>query len=306
MMWLTHLLSSIVLGLLATNSGIAQALVIVGGLAPDLDSRLPSLHRRLFHNLFFILFLAVVNPWLATGALLHLLLDSLTVTGVCLFWPLKKKMYGFKICRNRGLLDWFLLLASLLYIIIYFSSPPATYTDISATPKVTVDLVYAGQVKIKYGSQTITYAQCRLVLLVYENGAHTVINRTIHVSVKAPKWIILHAYYTLCKPCWTYDSFLAVYQLGGNGYTRIKLIRVGAKASPEIKIEGDKIVLYFTYTWSSKRDTLVLGTLTSTTTSTSPTSTDTPQVIDLSWWPVAMASILLLAVVIDLIRRKAS
>ena len=63
--------------------------VVSGALLPDLDYPLGDLHRKLFHNVWFVALLYWFGglPF-AVGVLSHLLLDSLTPRGVNWFWPI--------------------------------------------------------------------------------------------------------------------------------------------------------------------------------------------------------------------------
>ena len=97
-------------GVLAFAFGIAffhnielALIMTIGAMIPDLDREYlfvaenflakHQLHRSLFHNVFFIGALYVLNPFLALGALSHSLLDTFTSAtdrGVELFFPLTR------------------------------------------------------------------------------------------------------------------------------------------------------------------------------------------------------------------------
>lgn len=72
----------------------------LGSILPDLDyaKNFQKFHRKLFHNVWFVLFIfwissratgQVVALGLLVGVVSHLIADSLTPTGVWPFWPVK-------------------------------------------------------------------------------------------------------------------------------------------------------------------------------------------------------------------------
>ena len=88
-------------------------IAVVGSLIPDWDYKLGLKHRGITHTLLALLIttgLFSLYSW-KLGLLwglnyfTHLLLDSLTVTGIPLLYPLKKKYYGFKLFKTRGAED---------------------------------------------------------------------------------------------------------------------------------------------------------------------------------------------------------
>ena len=137
MMFITHIGFALLLGLLAVkfsflpvNKYLLIATIIFASLLPDIDSgtsligrrfKLASLffkHRGMIHSLLFMIgfsalfFLLTKNLYyflaLAAGYLSHLLLDSMTPSGVALFWPRKNRSRGrFK---TTGLFDVALLI----------------------------------------------------------------------------------------------------------------------------------------------------------------------------------------------------
>ena len=135
-MKVTHVLFAVgltgVLGLWRTPWG--PLIVIpasIGSIAPDLD--LGSHHRMFLHNVF-IIFMLIVSSWFTmvysdlelsllllgfiTGWISHIVLDSLTLKGVALLYPVSKRFYGFKKCRSDSLLcNGLLSLISIIMII---------------------------------------------------------------------------------------------------------------------------------------------------------------------------------------------
>lgn len=87
---------------------------IIGSVAPDYDIKLSmKFHRTFSHSLMFLIFtsfiISIVNAevglvWLV-GYSSHLILDSLTVSGIPLFWGIKNKRYGLKLFRTGLLVD---------------------------------------------------------------------------------------------------------------------------------------------------------------------------------------------------------
>jgi inner membrane protein len=132
MMFVTHLSFGLFLGLmilryvdLPVNLAVFLILLLLGSLAPDIDSSTSFLGRKtkpvswLFHHrgaihsflamMIFTAVLLLINPNLyyalafVLGYLSHLLMDSVTPTGVPMLWPSKKRMKG-KI-RTTGMID---------------------------------------------------------------------------------------------------------------------------------------------------------------------------------------------------------
>ena len=83
----------------------------LGSTVPDLDLKFK--HRKLLHNLFSLalfstlVYLVVGKGWAAldfsVGYFSHLILDSITVKGVWLFWPLYNKSFGLRLTRSDNL-----------------------------------------------------------------------------------------------------------------------------------------------------------------------------------------------------------
>lgn len=147
MMFITHLSFSFLLGLLiiryadvSLNPFVFMFILLMATLIPDIDypgsflgkklklSFLSFKHRGFFHSitpgviLSIILFLFIQNSYYALAVLLgfasHLLLDSLTKTGIAPFWPSKLRVKGK--LKTTGFVDWILLLGFLMLIILLF------------------------------------------------------------------------------------------------------------------------------------------------------------------------------------------
>lgn len=101
---------------------------LVGSYAPDFDIKLGIKHRTITHSFlmlatttFLISFLSsyVAFVW-CMNYLLHLLTDSLTVSGVPFLYPFSKKTYGLKIFKSGKMGDHILQLLSLGYMYLLY------------------------------------------------------------------------------------------------------------------------------------------------------------------------------------------
>jgi membrane-bound metal-dependent hydrolase YbcI (DUF457 family) len=97
----------------------------VGVLLPDLDTKPRKLHRKLCHNIWFliiILFIAYNLGLDRTSAIIlsigffsHLISDALTHKGVAPLWPIKKPKFNGPI-KTGGLGEYLIVLVLLLMI----------------------------------------------------------------------------------------------------------------------------------------------------------------------------------------------
>jgi hypothetical protein len=105
----THFIHAFSIGIALFHNLEASLILGIGALIPDLDREYlfvarsfmeeHQFHRALFHNLFMIAALYVVNPLLFYGALSHSILDmftSATDRGVELFFPLTRIVGKFR------------------------------------------------------------------------------------------------------------------------------------------------------------------------------------------------------------------
>ena len=108
----THLMFGILFGALFFGNPEVILLVAIGSMIPDLDReygflnkesfRNRQIHRALCHNFLFIGLVYLINPYLAIGAFLHVLLDTLTAArdrGV-------EWLYPFTRLVNRAVYDY--------------------------------------------------------------------------------------------------------------------------------------------------------------------------------------------------------
>lgn len=147
MLFATHLLAGIVVGVLVTtlfsvtHPIIFFFILCLGALLPDIDHPKSFLgrklwflswifntiagHRGLFHSffiagsLFFLLFsleYKEIGIAISLGYTVHLFLDMLTKEGVPLFWPFRRRLKG--IVKTGGFFE--LLFIILLFFILIF------------------------------------------------------------------------------------------------------------------------------------------------------------------------------------------
>jgi inner membrane protein len=100
---------------------------ILGSIAPDLDIKLgEKFHRTFTHSLFFLIFsscgISIISKsialiWFISYAS-HLFLDSLTKSGVPLFYPISGK-YGLRWFTTGMLIDKLIGIFGLLMIGVY-------------------------------------------------------------------------------------------------------------------------------------------------------------------------------------------
>ncbi len=121
----THWILAFALGIAFTHNTEIALIMSIGALIPDLDREYVfvardfigrhQLHRSLFHNVFVIGGLYLLNPYLALGALSHTLLDSFTTAtdrGVELFFPITRLVNGHYYdiegnpTKNFGKMTW--------------------------------------------------------------------------------------------------------------------------------------------------------------------------------------------------------
>mgnify|MGYP001562115262 CR=1 FL=1 len=97
----------------------------IGVLLPDLDVRPKKLHRKLFHNIWFliiVLFIAYnlgldknTAIILSIGFISHLIGDSLTHKGIMPLWPIKKPKFNGPV-KTGGFGEYLIVLVLLLLI----------------------------------------------------------------------------------------------------------------------------------------------------------------------------------------------
>jgi len=103
----THWVLAFALGIALTHRTETALIMSIGALIPDLDREYlfvardfigrHQLHRALFHNVFIIGGIYLLNPFLALGALSHAILDAFTSAtdrGVELLFPLTRLVRG--------------------------------------------------------------------------------------------------------------------------------------------------------------------------------------------------------------------
>jgi inner membrane protein len=112
MMKRTHMFAgaAATLNFINTSNFLFFPLAVLGSLVPDWDYRIGLKHRGITHTALALLVttgLFSLYSW-RLGLLWglnyasHLLLDSLTVTGIPVLYPFKNKYYGFKLFKTRS------------------------------------------------------------------------------------------------------------------------------------------------------------------------------------------------------------
>lgn len=100
----------------------------IGAMIPDLDLRPRKYHRKIFHNLWFLLILLflgfafhVIDNMFAIvfsiGFISHLIMDALTPAGIMPFWPFTKPKIKGPI--KTGGWGEFVVMIALLFIIFW-------------------------------------------------------------------------------------------------------------------------------------------------------------------------------------------
>lgn len=99
-------------------------IAVIGSFIPDVDYKLGLKHRGITHTLLalaittglFSLYSWKLGLLWGLNYSTHLLLDSLTITGIPLLFPLSKKCYGFKLICTGKSEDLFICLLALFFI----------------------------------------------------------------------------------------------------------------------------------------------------------------------------------------------
>ena len=100
----------------------------LGAMLPDLDIKIKKMHRKIFHNFWFlaiVLFLlfqlSLIDRTIAIifslGFISHLVADSLTHMGIMPFWPIKKPKFNGPF-RTGSLGEYALLIVMILIILV--------------------------------------------------------------------------------------------------------------------------------------------------------------------------------------------
>ena len=131
---LTHLVFAFLLFLVANIvlklPMYMSVFVFIGAAIPDLDLKLGGLHRKAFHNIWFLMILLfvgftinLVNPQvsiaLIVGFMSHLISDSLTHMGIMPLWPIEKpKFNGPFVTGSKGEMIFLaIIIAAIAFII---------------------------------------------------------------------------------------------------------------------------------------------------------------------------------------------
>jgi len=127
----THLAIGTLVSLpVIASTGIFSLVGILGSIAPDIDKKLKlNLHRKFTHSLIALVFTSFVIKMVSTQIALiwfisfssHLILDSMTKTGIPWFYPLKKR-YGLRLFTTGKIFDKLIGIFGIGMIIIYIAS----------------------------------------------------------------------------------------------------------------------------------------------------------------------------------------
>lgn len=101
---------------------------VIGAIAPDWDYYLGIKHRTTTHSISALILTTLSIYWFDSKIALvwfisylsHLILDSLTVTGVPFLYPLVKKRYSLGNLKTRSGEDLFIQLLAIAYICFNF------------------------------------------------------------------------------------------------------------------------------------------------------------------------------------------
>lgn len=100
---------------------------VLGSVTPDWDYIFGIKHRTITHSflalgistaIIFFFNKSISLIW-CISYMTHLFLDGLTVTGVPLMYPSKKR-YGFKLYKTRGAEDYYLQLLAIAFIVYVY------------------------------------------------------------------------------------------------------------------------------------------------------------------------------------------
>ncbi len=147
----THIIFGVGLSLCIINPNVYNTIPVIilsalSSIIPDFDLKIK--HRKTFHNINFMIIYIIliyivvryINTYLNINVLLnintntiiiaaltgyasHIVLDSLTLRGVDLFWPFSNKRFGLMATRfDSRLWNTVLTLIGLLLIILWFKS----------------------------------------------------------------------------------------------------------------------------------------------------------------------------------------
>ena len=100
----------------------------LGAMLPDLDIKIKKMHRKIFHNIWFLLItltllfkLGLIDRTIAIifsiGFISHLIADSLTHTGIMPFWPIEKPRFSGPF-RTGSLGEFGLMIIMIIVILL--------------------------------------------------------------------------------------------------------------------------------------------------------------------------------------------
>ena len=126
----THLIFAflvlILLGFVLNFPIYMSLFAFVGVLLPDIDMKFRKYHRKIFHNIWFLVIVLYIGFRLnlldrtaaiivSIGFFSHLIGDSLTHRGIMPLWPVKKPKFNGPI-KTGGFGDYLIILVLLLMV----------------------------------------------------------------------------------------------------------------------------------------------------------------------------------------------
>ncbi len=103
---------------------VPSTLGLVGAVAPDWDLKLGIKHRTITHSIFFPILISFITSFFSLGFsyvflatyLSHILLDSFTIMGVPLFYPIIKDKYGLRVIKTGSATDMGICISAIYLI----------------------------------------------------------------------------------------------------------------------------------------------------------------------------------------------
>jgi membrane-bound metal-dependent hydrolase YbcI (DUF457 family) len=128
MMKRTHLLMglAVTLPFVNWNNATLVPISVVVSFAPDIEHVIGTKERGIMHSMFWLILMTTILLFinyelgflcfLSYGS--HLLLDSFTLKGIPLMYPITKRPFGIRLIKARGSEDMFMALMFLYLIAV--------------------------------------------------------------------------------------------------------------------------------------------------------------------------------------------
>ena len=127
----THVIAGILIAApIIKHTGLISVIGLLGSTAPDIDYRIGLEHRTITHSILVLaistLFIYLIHPGAAAvwglTYLSHLVLDSLTISGVPFMYPFNKKKFGLKLVKTGSDIELYILLSLISFIVIIITN----------------------------------------------------------------------------------------------------------------------------------------------------------------------------------------